>query len=191
MLFSFAWASLAASFPPFPVASARTYPIAIEKSALVVAAVPVEDRKDQQTYFGIDLRSKGFIPVFLVVENQRSDESFLLNKESIAYSPAGGSQSTLPNPGHPSKADKALTVAGAVPTIYSVMATIAASKGKELRQHLLSIELQSATISPAASIHGFIFLPARRAYSSRGTIKLTIPLTRPRANEVLTIDLAI
>jgi hypothetical protein len=189
VLFSLALASLAASFPQYPVKPARDYPTAEEKSGLVVAAVPVEDQKDQHTYFGIDLRSKGYIPVLLVIENQTSNESYFLRKESLMYSPAGRSGSTLPNPANPSRADKAVAVAGAVPTIYTFMATLAASRSKELRQHLLGTELQSATLSPGGSAHGFIFVPGTHGgHSSRQKIKLTVPFTRSGTNEEVTIN---
>lgn len=189
VLLSSALASLsAASFPEYPVKSARDYATFEEQSGLVVAAVPVENTKDQHTYFGIDLRAKGYIPVLLVLENRRSHESYLLNKESLMYSPADRSGSTLPNPANPSRADKAAAIAGAVPTIYTFMATIAASRSKELRKHLLETELQSATLSPGVSVHGFIFVPAPKGYSARQKIKLTVPFTLSGTNEAVIID---
>jgi hypothetical protein len=186
--FSFALASLAASFPQYPVKPTRDYPSAVEKSGLVIAAVPVEEQKDQHTYFGINLRSKGYIPVLLVIENQTSTESFLLNKDSLTYSRSSNSASTLANPANPSRMEKAVRVVGAVPSMYTFMATIATSKFKEHRQSLLKTELQSVTLSPGVSVHGFIFVPEHSGYSSRQKIQLTIPFRRSGTNEVVTID---
>jgi len=187
ILFFLGQPSGAASFPEYPVKPAREYPTAIEKSGLVVAVVPVEDRKDQRTYFGIDLRSKGFIPILLVIENRTSQESFLLNKEDLMYSPSGRSESALPNPAHPSRADKAVAIVGAVP-MYAFVATIAAARSKDLRQHLLRTELQSATLSPGVSVHGFIFVREQGGYSSRQKIQLTLPFRRSGSDEVVVID---
>jgi len=185
--FLLALTSLAASFPEYPVKPARDYPTAVEKSGLVVAAVPVEDQKDQHTYFGMNLRSKGYIPVLLVIENSTAKEGFLLEKRSLTYSPSRLT-SALANPANASRADKAVAIAGSVPTIYTFLATIATSRSKELRQHLLTTELQSATLSPGVSVHGFIFIPERADYSSRQKIQLTIPLRRSGSDEVLTIE---
>lgn len=189
ILFSLAFPCVAASFPEYPAKPANEYATVIVKSGLAVAVVPVEDTEDQHKYFGIDLRSKGYVPVFLVIENRTSGDSFLLKKEGLMYSPAGRSGSTLPNPANPSKADKALEIAGALPTIYTFMATIAASKAKELRQNLLKTELQSATLSPGQSIHGFVFVPAHRRHALRDKIQLTIPFTRSGSSESAIIDL--
>jgi hypothetical protein len=186
--FLLALTSLAASFPEYPVKPARDYPTVVEKSGFVVAAVPVEDQKDQHTYFGMNLRSKGYIPVLLVIENSTAKEGFLLDKRSLTYSPSARSTSALANPANASRADKAVAIAGSVPTIYTFLATIATSRSKELRQHLLRTELQSATLSPGVSVHGFIFVPERADYSSRQKIQLTIPLRRSGSDEVLTIE---
>ena len=179
---------VAASFPEYPVKPTREYATAIEKSGLVVAAVPVEDREDQRRYFGIDVRSKGFVPVLLVIENRASDDSFLLKKESLMYSRGGRSGSTLPNAARSSGADKTAIAIASVPTIYTFMLTIAVSRVKELRQHLLRTEFQSATLSPGASVHGFVFIPVHWGYSSREKIQLTVPFARSGSNDIVTIE---
>jgi hypothetical protein len=177
----------AASFPDYPVKPAGEYPTAIEKSGYVIAAIPVEDRNEQRKYFGFDLRDRGLVPVFLVVENRTSDSSVLLKKDSLMYSPAGTSWSTLANAAKSSRIDKALTAFGYVP-IYGYMGAVASSKNKEHRQHLLEIELQSTTVSPGQSVHGFIFVPAKRRYSSRKKMQISIPLARSGSNDIVTID---
>ncbi len=178
---------IAASFPDYPVKPATEYPAATEKSGYVIAAIPVEDRNDQRKYFGLDLRSRGFVPVFLVIENRTSDNSVLLKKDSLMYSPAGRSGSTLPNAASSSRVDKTITALGYV-SVYAYMAVVVSSKNKERRQHLLETELQSATVSPGQSVHGFIFIPAKRGYSSRKKMQLTIPLARSGSDDIVTID---
>ena len=181
----------AASFPDYPVKPANEYSTAIEKSGYVVAAIPVEDRKDQRKYFGLDLRSRGLVPVFLVVENRTSDNSVFLKKDSLMYSPAGKSGSTLPNAAKSSRFDKTVTALGYVPSVYMFMPLIVSSKTKERRQHLLETELQSATVSPGQSIPGFIFVPVTRGYSSRKKMQLNITLVRSGSDDVVTIDATI
>jgi len=190
IVFSIALSCVAAPYPDFPVKPAREYATVIIKSGLAVAVVPVEDRQDQHKYFGMDLRSRGCVPVFIVIENQTSTDSFLLKREGLMYSPAGRSRSTLPNLAHPRKVDKVLAVAAVVPTIYSFMATVMVSRAKEVRQNLLKTELQSMTLSPGASAHGFIFVPAHWEHSSRDKIQLAIPFARPGSSETMTVELA-
>jgi hypothetical protein len=190
ILSSVALSCVAASFPDYPVRPASEYANVLTKSGLVVAAIPMEDRQDQHKYFGMDLRSRGYVPVFLVIENQTPSNSVFVRKEGLMYSPAARSGSTLPNPANPRKADKALSVAAAVPTIFSVMATVMVSKSKEVRQNILKRELQTATLSPGASAHGFVFVPAHWQHSLRDKIQLTIPFALPESSETVIMDLA-
>ena len=186
--FFLALTALAASFPEYPVKPARDYPAAIEKSGLVVAAIPVEDVGDQGRYFGMNLHSKGYIPVLLVIENSTTKESFLLNRKNIVFSSAARSAGAPANPADPSRGQKAVEVIGSAPTIYTFLVTIEASKSKSLRQHLLTTELQNTTLSPGTSVHGFIFIPDRREVSSQQKILLTIPFQRSGSGEGLTIE---
>lgn len=190
-LFVLALACLAASFQEYPVKAVRDYPSAVERSGLVIAAIPVADQKDQHTYFGINLRSKGYLPVLLVIKNETTDASYLLNKEGLMYNLWGRSGSMSPTPSKASRADKTVAIAASIPTVYTLMAGIAASKSEELRQHLLETELQSATLSPGVSAHGFIFVPVRGKYPSPHQIRLAIPFLRSGTQEVVTIDLTI
>ena len=188
VLFCMALPCLAASFPDYPVKPASEYPNIVVKSNLAVAAVPIDDTLDQYKYFGMDLKSKGFLAVFLVMENRASNDSFLLQKEALMYGPAGRSGSNLANPAKPSTADKALSVATYVP-YYGIMAHLMASKSQRLKQNLLEKELQSVTVSPSVSVHGFIFVPAHWKHSSRDKIQLGIPFVRSGSDDRITIDL--
>ncbi len=188
MLFTMALSCIAASFPEYPVKPVAGYDGVVTKSGLAVAVVPVEDPEDQHKYFGMDLKSKGYVPVLLVIENQTSGDSFLLGKEGLMYSPAGRSGSALADPSRPSKTDKALVVTSYF-GVYGIMASAMASKSKVLRQNILKSELQSTTLSPGTSAHGFIFVPGHWRNSLRDKINLTIPLTLSRTGEAVIMDL--
>lgn len=139
----------------------------------------------------MSLRSKGFIPVLLVIENSTLKDSVLLDKKNITFTLSAHPAAPLANPANPSRAEKAVAVVGSMPTIYTFMATIATSRSKELRQHLLKTELQSSTLSPGVSVHGFIFIPARTDHSSRQKIQLTIPFRRSGSDEVVSIEITL
>jgi hypothetical protein len=159
------------------------------KSDLAVAAIPIDNAQEQRKYFGLDFKSKGYLAVFLVIENHRSADGFLLQKEGLMYGPAGSSGSSLADPAKLSSADKALSVASYVP-LYGIglLAHSMASKSKRLKQNILERELHSTTISPSASAHGFIFVPAHWTHSSRDKIQLGIPFVRSGSNDSVTID---
>lgn len=184
-------ACLAASFPQYPVKAVRDYPAAVERAGVVVAAVAVGNQPDQHTYFGISLQAKGYLPVFLVMKNETAHTSYLLDRQSLTYSIGKRSGSMSPSPSKASKADKAVNIAGNIPTVYTFMMAFAASKSKELRQNLLRAELQSATLSPGVSAHGFIFVPVHGKYPPPNQIRLTLPFMRSGTHEVMTIDLTI
>lgn len=189
LLFTVVISCAAASFPEYQVKSIAEYANVVTKSGLAAAGLPMEDPRDQLKYFGIDFRSRGYVPVFLVFENQTTTNSFLLGKEGLMYSPAGRSGSTLANPARPSKQDKTLAVVSYLP-YYGLAAIAMASKSKELRLNVLKSELQSTTFSPGASAHGFVFVPAHWKRSLRDPINLTIPLTLSRSGETVIMDLA-
>src|SRR3989442_1517862 len=123
LVFSLTLSSIAASFPDYPAKTTTEYANVVTKSGLAVAAVPMEDPQEQQKYFGMNLRSKGYIPVFLVGENQTSADSFILRKEGLIYKQAGRSGSTLPDPARPSKTDKSLAAASYA-SYYGIMAMV-------------------------------------------------------------------
>jgi len=188
VIFSAALSCTAASFPDYPFKPAAEYANVVAQSNLTVALIAIEDSQDQHKYFGMDLRPKGYVPVFLIIENQSSTDSVIFRKEDLLYSATGRSGSTISNATGPRKTDKALAVAAALPTIYTFMATVIVSKTTELKQNVLKRELQSATVSPGESVHGFVYVPAHWTHSTRDPIFLTIPLKRPGSDEAVIMD---
>jgi hypothetical protein len=182
---------MASSFPQYPVKAVRDYPSAIETSGLVVAAILVDDQKDQHTYFGLSLQAKGYLPVLLVMKNEATDASYLIDRESLTCSLGGRSAPLSSTPSKASKADKAIAIIGRTPTTYIFMAGPIASRSIELRQRLRETELESATLSPGVSVHGFVFVPVRGKYPPPNQIRLTLPFIRSGTSEVVSIDLTI
>jgi hypothetical protein len=181
---------LAASFPEYTVKSANEYANMVTKSGIAVGAIPMEDPQDQTKYFGINLRSKRLVPIFLVIENQTAADSYFFRKDKLSYSSEGRSASTLSSSSASSKIEKALAVGSYAP-YYGIVAMAIASKSKELRQNLLKRELQTTTLSLHASTHGFVFIPAHWKHSSRETIHLVIRFARSGNDEIVVLDLAL
>jgi len=180
---------LAASFPDYPLKPVTEYPNIVTTSGLAVAATPLEDRRGQYKYFGMDLKARGYVPVFLVIANQSSTGSVLLGKEGLMYGPAGHSQHSLADPAKSSKSDHALGAVEFIP-YYGILARQMKSKSIALKQNILKKELQSSTLSPGASVQGFVFVPAHWTHSSRDKVQLSIPLIRSGSDETVTVDLS-
>src|SRR5437016_14425977 len=79
---------VAATFPDYPLRSITEYAVSVTQSGFALAAHPVEDAREQKTYFNTEFAPKGFLPVFIVMQNHSSTDSFLLRKNDIAYGAA-------------------------------------------------------------------------------------------------------
>jgi hypothetical protein len=175
----------AAEFPEYPVRSTGEYPVFASALGLKIGAVAIEDAKEQKTYFNTEFAPKGYVPIFVVLENQSANDSFLLRKDDIKY----GSGS----PDASSKAGKvvgyaslaALSLGGAIVAMKLI------SNASQVQQDILKKELQSKTLSAGTSTHGFLYVPMEKLPKGavRQKIHLRIPVTHVGTNESVDLDL--
>jgi len=173
-------------FADYPQRKASECTIKVNKLGLVVGIQPVEDQNDQKTYFNTDLTKKGFIPVYVVIENQSSTDSFLFDKAGVkvGVGTAAGS-----GPDANSKSVETLQVVSAL-AISPVGIIIGAKLAKDealVQTNLLKKEVQSKTLSPASSTSGFLYLPVPKA-GPRQPIHLMISITRSGDDEPFSLD---
>src|SRR5437867_2738657 len=135
----------AAAFPEYPIRLAADYPISLAKSGVTIAIEPLDDGKTQKTYFKTELRSKGFLPVFVVLHNQSNSDSFVLKREDVGYSDGSAFGATSPNAR--SKTGEAVGVASvaAISLAGAFVAMKLITKATEVQQNLLKKELRSQT----------------------------------------------
>jgi hypothetical protein len=174
-------------FPDYPIHPADYYQVKDAKADLVIGAQPVEDLKDQKTYFDTELTPKGFIPVFIVIENRSKEDSFLFDKSAVTCGP---DDSGLANLEVRSKAERPGVVALSMvaPTAFIMFAKI--NNASHVQQNIVKKELQSKTLSPLASGNGFLYIPAPKK-GPRPKIHLRIPVTKLSAEkpETFVLDL--
>jgi hypothetical protein len=174
----------ASTIPDYPVSQASDYAVSTRAAGLTMGVRPVEDPKDQETYFRAEFRPKGFVPVFLVIQNGDSEGSFLFDKTKVTYGPANSSLST-PKTG--SRGGAALA-AGAIPFVGIFAAPKIISNAAEVQHNLLNKEVQSTTLSPGKSLHGFLYIPVPKD-APRQKIHLFVPITRAGSDETFVLDL--
>lgn len=174
-------------FADYPVHPADYYTVKDSKADLVIGAQPVEDLKDQKTYFDTELTPKGFIPVFIVIENRSKDASFLFDKSAVTCGP---DEAGLSNLEVRSKAERPGVVGLSLvtPATFIIFAKI--NNASHVQQNIVKKELQSKTFSPMASGHGFLYIPAPKK-GPRPKIHLRVPVTKLNAEkpETLVLDL--
>jgi hypothetical protein len=166
-------------FPDYPVRPAGEYTVKTERAGLIVGVEPVEDLKDQKSYFNSELTPKGFIPVFIVIQNGSSGDSFLFEKTNVGYA---GVSSNTPNGG--SKAGETMAMVG----LGGLIAMKLIANATEVQQNMLKKEVQSATLSPGTSVHGFLYIPVPKK-GPREKIHLQVPITKAGTSETFVLNL--
>lgn len=188
-------------FADYPERKASDCAVKAEKAGVVIGVQAVEDSKEQKTYFdALMIPRAGFMPVYVVLENRSSGDSFLFDKKSIEY---GASDS----PGFGTGA-RAIANHGIVVEITGALcppficpynnpspgdpggmaaALSAESYVLQIQQHLLKNELQSKTLSPGQSVHGFLYLPVPKK-GPREKILLRVPIIRAGTGETSVLE---
>jgi hypothetical protein len=178
---------LAATFPDYPVRQVGDCPVTAEKPGFAIGVQPVEQLKDQRTYFRTELAPKGFIPVFIVLENRSTVDSFLFDKTRITY---GSADSDISGPQVRSKTGEgvalACAAAGSGPGLIIALKLI--SNATQVQQNILKKEVQSKTLSPGGSVRGFLYVRVAKE-GPREKIHLRVPITRAGTDETLVFDL--
>ena len=173
-------------FADYPSRKASECANTAGKLGLVVGIQPVEDLNDQKSYFSADLKQKGFVPVYIVIENQSSADSFLFDKGALKV---GVGATTGSGPNTDSKGVETLQVASAL-AISPVGIIIGAKLAKDealVQTNLLKKEVQSKTVSPGSSTSGFLYLPVPKV-GPRQPIHLIISIIRSGDDEPFRLD---
>ena len=90
-------ASAANRFPDYPVHPAGQYAIHVERSGVTIGVEPIEDLDNQKAYFDAKLTPRGFIPVFVLIQNDSTANTFLFDQTNIGF--GGASSRFRPNLG--------------------------------------------------------------------------------------------
>ncbi len=165
--------------PEYPARPAREYRAVQTKDGLSVALEPVVDQKTLKIYFKTDLVSRGFTPIFVVMENSNTSRSFTLLMDQVSISRHGlERQADEPREVHSGGstaaevAELASLEAAAMPFAAGVaippaapallvVALVVGSRAVDARHALVKNELRAQTLSPGGAAHGFLYFPMK------------------------------
>jgi hypothetical protein len=164
------------------VRPAGEYAVTAERAGLTIGVQPVEDLKDQKTYFNTELTPKGFIPVLIVIQNGSTGDSFLFEKSNLGYAGVSGDST----PTVKSKVGEGMAMMSVLGPGLIAIKLIA--NATEVQENLLKKEVQSKTLSPGASVHGFLYVPVPKK-GPREKIHLQVPVTKAGTSETYVLNL--
>ena len=179
-------------FQSYPVRKASECVVKDGHMGLSVGVEPMESLQDQESYFNTVLSPKGFLPIYIVIENNSDGASYIFDKNAVTYgvSTGKGGGPTL-NAGAAKTAEVTTAAAIVVAPIAVVASFIAAqfvSNATEVQQNLLKSEVQSTTLSVGDTVHGFLYIPVPKK-RPRGEIHLQVPVTKAGTKESFVLNL--
>jgi hypothetical protein len=157
----------AGGYPDFRPLTAKEYPSYQEQRGIGLAVVPLLDKTSQKRYFGENLQSQGFLPVYIVIENHADLHSAFVLRDRIVYqcddsAPLSRAQQQR----RPGASGVLTSMAQTATTLnYPLIAGILLPSINSQRMNLLAKELRSQTVSPGKSGSGFVFVPVRKSAS--------------------------
>jgi hypothetical protein len=157
-------------FVDYPVRPAEEYANKVIVKGFIVAVQPLEDVKEQKTYFGTNLNHRGILPVLIVVRNTSASDTCLLDQSEVGL----GQGQELTGKGAHKTASK-LGSGGLLD--LSLVREVS-----DVRDNLVRRELRSGTLAPGRTISGFVYVPIPTD-AQRAKVHLEVPLTNEQSGE--------
>lgn len=158
-------------FPDYPVRPVAEYDNKVVKGSLIVAVEAVEGADQQKTYFDSRLSGRGILPVFLVIKNTSTTDTYLFDKSAVGL----GDEADVTGKG--ARKTAALLGSGGLVDLNLV------KEVTDVRENLMKKEARSTTLSPGSTIYGFVYIPVPTD-ALRKKIHLQVPLTNMQSGEI-------
>jgi hypothetical protein len=171
-------------FPDYPVKQAKDCSASVENAGIVIGLEAVEAPQLQKAYFGVNLTRKGFVPVYVVIQNTMSANSAIFDKTKVTYGDGAATPSVAKTGSGSGKA----IAWSAVPFFGPFAAAQVISDASQIQKNLLKKELRSTTLSPNVAIHGFLYIPTNPK-TGRKKIALRIPISKVDTDEIVDLSL--
>jgi len=158
------------------VRPAGEYANKVAKAGLIVAVEPVEDPQQQKMYFNSHLTSRGILPVFIIIQNTSATDSYLFDRSTVGLGDEGGPT------GKGGRKTASLRTSGGLVDLSLI------NDVTQVRDNLMKKEVQSKTLPPGSSVHGFVYVPVSTD-TPREKIHLQVPLTSAQSGETEVLNL--
>lgn len=161
---------------------AKECSVTAENGGVTIGLEPVDSVAEQNSIFGTDLSKRGFIPVFLVVENGMASGSVIFDRSKVTYG-AAASALSAPHMG----VGKAIGLSF-IPLAGGFLGAGALKKTARIQSSLMEQELHSTTIARGASARGFLYVPIGDK-SPRDKMLVRVPIGKSGSDEAFNLDL--
>ena len=174
-------------YPEYPVRRIEEYSLRQSNAGLTVAIEPMDDVQKQKEYFKFETRSKGFVPVFIILQYDRGDNSVILKKENVGFTIAdSGTVQTVAKVGV-QPGEKQLVATDLI--ISPMLAGAQMAWASERQQNIITKELRSQSVSPGGSVSGFVYVPVPKSPTVRKKILLHLRVVFSGGGDPASFDL--
>jgi hypothetical protein len=184
----------AANFPEYPAKAAREYPGAQTIAGVTVGIEPLSDPAAQKHYFKEDFGKSNFLPVFVVVEDASSSDSFILKRDDIGVyaEEEKMSKSGQAASGRSKTGENIALVSGiALSPAGMYVAGYLRAKAADIRQNVIKKELRSSTLSPGQKDQGFVYLPLPADPEKRKNLRMRVRVMKVGSDESIDFEFPI
>lgn len=186
------------------IQSVSFYKFTGESAGLKVSADLFTDKVELSKFFGVDLISKGILPVFIILENQTSEDGFLLikercklmlktsnpeNEKDYVYHNVQPSQPMLNYTSLNGIYPFLLVLSPISPTILlvGVYASIYQENIDIVVRNLEEKYLTDKIVYPGSSHHGFIYFKIDKKEYIANIVGISLEAQNIRTKEIITI----
>lgn len=151
------------SLPNYKAEPIEKYPNSKSINDLTIAIKVLKDKEESEKYFGVDFNKTDLIAVLVLVANNNSDDSFIIEKEKIILTDDKNIQKGEKDySGAAAKVKKDGEKLGAwslvlISPILGLAADTMVCNSREINRNLLENEFQTNTISKGKSYKGFVY----------------------------------
>jgi hypothetical protein len=178
--------------PDYPPQSLNAVDFIVTETGLRIGVRPMSAPNELVQYFGTDLIAAGVLPVYVRVENDGEDATYLVQPDRFSLRARAGEirpgtnyDARQQDPGD--ETARAGVVAFSVPLIVAGNAMI--SRASEVQRNLEMKELRSRTVSPGHATAGFLYFSFAQMGLPNGELSLRLEVEQTKTGVTHAVDI--
>jgi hypothetical protein len=175
------------------------YKFTSQKAGLKISVDPYKEENRLQEFFGCDLLSRGVLPVLVVIENQNSDDGYILVKERsvlvMRNTDPTDAKNNLGIGGYGSHdLEKAVKVESAIKpwlflsTLFIAPALAAEKRTRDelaIKENIEKTQLLDKTVYRGRSNSGFLYFQLKKKEDLDNVVDFYLNMKNIRTNEIV------